>query len=381
MSPILDPLGQQCIDKATVAAVAKMRGLPLDQLNWCEDSQRRADRFPSPAAFDRLGRCEPTRRRHGRCRRADAATPSVPSRPRSTASAGRPIAKLDIVVVDDESTDGSVALVDQKIRQDRRVRLVRQNNAGVAAARNAGAAATAATFLAFIDADDLWAPTKIEFQLDAIRQGGPAVGLAYCWFASIDQRDRVVSFGPQPLCRGRCDEEPVRGNWIGNGSSLLMRRAAFEKAGGYDPTLWARGAQGAEDLLIVLSRRRALRLCRRAALPRGLSRHARQHVEDSLQMFRSTELVLGRIPREVPRARRRASPSICRPPANGSPIVPLRPVAARDARILLTEALRHHPLSSAWHFSGLAVEHRPRPPAATPRPAARRFRSTPKTIW
>ena len=39
MSPILDPLGQQCIDKATVAAVAKMRGLPLDQLNWCEDSQ------------------------------------------------------------------------------------------------------------------------------------------------------------------------------------------------------------------------------------------------------------------------------------------------------------------------------------------------------
>ncbi len=39
MSPILDPLGQQCIDKASVGAVAKMRGLPLDQLNWCEDSQ------------------------------------------------------------------------------------------------------------------------------------------------------------------------------------------------------------------------------------------------------------------------------------------------------------------------------------------------------
>jgi hypothetical protein len=37
MSPIHDPLRQQCIDKATVAAVARMRGLPLDQLNWCED--------------------------------------------------------------------------------------------------------------------------------------------------------------------------------------------------------------------------------------------------------------------------------------------------------------------------------------------------------
>ena len=37
MSPILDPLRQQCIDKTTVAAVARMRDLPLDQLNWCED--------------------------------------------------------------------------------------------------------------------------------------------------------------------------------------------------------------------------------------------------------------------------------------------------------------------------------------------------------
>ena len=39
MSPIHDPQVQQCIDKATVAAVARMRDLPLDQLNWCEDSQ------------------------------------------------------------------------------------------------------------------------------------------------------------------------------------------------------------------------------------------------------------------------------------------------------------------------------------------------------
>ena len=39
MSPIHEPLGQQCIDKATVAAIAKMRAFPLEQLNWCADSQ------------------------------------------------------------------------------------------------------------------------------------------------------------------------------------------------------------------------------------------------------------------------------------------------------------------------------------------------------
>jgi hypothetical protein len=39
MSPVHDPAGQPCIDKATIAAVARMRGLPIDELNWCEDGQ------------------------------------------------------------------------------------------------------------------------------------------------------------------------------------------------------------------------------------------------------------------------------------------------------------------------------------------------------
>src|SRR5260221_625524 len=106
---------------------------------------------------------------------------------------------LDIVVVDDGSTDGSTAIVDAWRRRDPRVRVVQQANAGVAAARNAGATAARASLLAFIDADDLWAPTKIACQLAALGEGGPEAGLAYCWFASINQQDRVISFGPQPL--------------------------------------------------------------------------------------------------------------------------------------------------------------------------------------
>lgn len=200
--------------------------------------------------------------------------------------------RLDIVVTDDGSTDGSAAIVESWCRRDARVRLIRQANAGVAAARNAGAAATPARFLAFVDADDLWAPTKIEHQLAALRDGGASAGLAYCWYASIDQRDRVVSFGPQPLLEGRVVRDLCNANWIGNGSSLLLRREAFERVGGYEPGLRARRAQGAEDLLICL---RVAEIAEFRVVPRylvGYRMAPDSMSSDSLQMFRSTELVL-----------------------------------------------------------------------------------------
>lgn len=262
--------------------------------------------------------------------------------------------KLDIVVVDDGSTDSSVAIVDGKIRQDRRVRMIRQANAGVAAARNAGAAGTAAPYLAFIDADDLWAPTKIEFQLDALRRGGPTVGLAYCWFASIDQHDRVVSFGPQPLVAGNAMKSLCAANWIGNGSSLLIRRGAFEKAGGYDPTLRTRRAQGAEDLLMCF------RIAEHAGfvvVPRylvGYRATPGNMSSDSLQMFRSTELVLGEYRRKYPEH----AHDVARHLQAARHWFAYRAAATRrrhDARILLIESLRHHPFASACHFSGVAI--------------------------
>lgn len=199
---------------------------------------------------------------------------------------------LDIVVVDDDSTDGSAAIVDDWSRRDPRVRGVRQSGVGVARARNAGAEATGAAWLAFVDADDVWAPPKIASQLAALHDGGPAAGLAYCWFASIDFEGRVVSFGPQPLYEGSALRELCHANWIGNGSSLLLRRAAFERAGGYDPSLRARGAEGAEDLLI------ALRISEHAefrVVPRyfvGYRQMPATMSAESLQMYRSTQLGL-----------------------------------------------------------------------------------------
>jgi glycosyltransferase involved in cell wall biosynthesis len=118
----------------------------------------------------------------------------------------------------------------------------------VAAARNYGAAGTSAEYLAFIDADDLWAPNKIEMQVKTLIQEGKRVGLVYCWFALIDSSDRVLSLKHQPNAEGWVLRELLQTNVVGNGSSALMRRTAFERVGGFDVTL----RDGSEDIAMYL---------------------------------------------------------------------------------------------------------------------------------
>jgi len=267
---------------------------------------------------------------------------------------GQSHANLDIVVVDDGSTDKSRAIVDDRSRHDPRVRLVEQRNGGVAAARNTGAAATGAAFLAFIDADDLWAPTKIACQLAALRKGGERAGLAYCWFASIDEVDRVVSLGPQPLEEGDVVQRLCSANWIGNGSSIMVRRAAFEKVGGYDPSLRARRAQGAEDLQICL---RVAEHAEFRVVPRylvGYRRTPGNMSSDSLQMFRSTELVLAEFLAKYPQY----ADDIDNHLQASRHWFGYRAAATsrvRDAVQLMAKALMTHPVEASLHFGSLAV--------------------------
>src|SRR5439155_4413373 len=72
---------------------------------------------------------------------------------------------LEVIVVDDGSTDETSRIVQRLAASDSRVRLIRQQNRGVAAARNAGIAAASGEFIAPLDADDLWDSTKIERQV------------------------------------------------------------------------------------------------------------------------------------------------------------------------------------------------------------------------
>ena len=160
--------------------------------------------------------------------------------------------QLDIVVVDDGSTDSTSLLVQHYRLHDARVRLVRKPNGGVASARNAGIRSSLGAFVAFLDADDLWHPTKIAKQIAALFAAGPETALAYSPFRVIDVHGNVLGSPRRLGASGWVLYRHFHANLVGNGSSILARKAVVEELGGFDPRLREAGAEGCEDLLLQL---------------------------------------------------------------------------------------------------------------------------------
>jgi glycosyltransferase involved in cell wall biosynthesis len=159
---------------------------------------------------------------------------------------------LEVIVVDDGSTDDTAEIVEAVVSRDPRVRLLRQKNCGVAAARNRGIEQSRGALIAPLDADDLWRPDKIAKQVAAMRSGGQGVAMVYAWSVFIDESGRVLPRGGS-FARHEGEVFPflLFRNFIGNGSAPLLRRDHVLEVGGYDATLRARGGE-CEDLMLYL---------------------------------------------------------------------------------------------------------------------------------
>ena len=153
----------------------------------------------------------------------------------------------EIIVIDDGSKDQTVTIVEQFIQQDKRIKLWRQKNLGVAAARNKGIEIAQGEFIAPLDADDLWYPQNLEKQVQLIQKQNSEVALVYCWSLHIDENDFLTGKFNASDIESNIYLSLVCRNFLGNASCCLMRRSVVEEIGGYSLEFKKLDAQGCED--------------------------------------------------------------------------------------------------------------------------------------
>ncbi|MET4798275.1 glycosyltransferase involved in cell wall biosynthesis [Bradyrhizobium sp. LB11.1] len=144
----------------------------------------------------------------------------------------------EMIVVDDGSTDDTVAIV--RAIGDPRLRLMANDASGVSAARNLGARNSRGNWLVFLDADDRLRPGAVTTLLTAAKTALHAV-LIYGDYNTIDSAGLTI--GRRDLLKGRRKpsgnvlERLASGNFIVNGGIMLVRADAFRATGGFDVSL------------------------------------------------------------------------------------------------------------------------------------------------
>jgi len=132
---------------------------------------------------------------------------------------------FELLIIDDGSPDRSIEICQQFT--DSRIKIVRQENRGLAGARNTGVRHAQGKYLAFLDADDLWLPAKLAKHVEHL-DNSPDVGVSFSRSAFIDEAGNPLGIYQMPKLKGITTPHLLCRNPIGNGSAPVIRREVFE---------------------------------------------------------------------------------------------------------------------------------------------------------
>lgn len=143
---------------------------------------------------------------------------------------------IEIIIVDDYSSDNSVGHIKELMKKDYRLQLVEHHtNKGGGAARNSGILKASGELIAFLDSDDEWFPDKIEKQVEAIRADSRRE-IVFSGYNECGYPSRKVSY-----VRIQKNSTPIRlllcENFLGTTSSIMCTADLLRRIGGFNDTL------------------------------------------------------------------------------------------------------------------------------------------------
>ena len=152
---------------------------------------------------------------------------------------GQTYKNLEIVIVSDGSTDGTNESGDTLMEIDPRIKFFYFDKPrGGNVARNYGVSKSVGEYVAFLDDDDEWLPTKLERQLSIFNED-PKIGLvctAYNYYDEETKKTKTIT----PKVKREASKQILYGNFIGSTTTVVVRTAVFKESGGFDEELPAR---------------------------------------------------------------------------------------------------------------------------------------------
>ena len=143
---------------------------------------------------------------------------------------------IELIIVDDKSTDNSLSIIKKYLKKDGRVKLIQHNkNYGGSIARNTGIKNSKGKYIAFQDSDDEWLPNKLELQIQELLEN-KKIDVVSCGVIYHNQDSKIVGqFIPSKKGNNLFEKMIVK-EIVPGTQSVLIKKSCLEKVGGFDVT-------------------------------------------------------------------------------------------------------------------------------------------------